>query len=285
MKITKGLVEKYEKHLFEEEKSKATIEKYVRDMICFMNWLAGKSVDKTAVMEYKQMLVENYAPTSANSKISALNGFFEFNKRNDYRIKSVKIQKQIFAKQEKELTVAEYRKLLSTARKRKHDRLYYILQTVCSTGIRIGELRYVDVRAVENGVAVINCKGKMRTAFLPAALCKLLKEYVAKYGIKKGSVFVTRTGKPVDRSNIWAQMKELCKDAGIEREKVFPHNLRHLFARTYYGAQKDIVRLADILGHSSVNTTRIYTMESGSIHKKQIENLGLILQDNADRNG
>lgn len=230
-------------------------------------------------MEYKQELIENYSPTSVNSKISSLNNFFVFNEwfKCRIRIKAIKIQKQIFAKQEKELTKAEYERLLKAAKEQHNDRLYYLMQTICATGIRISELRFIDVSAVKCGKAEINCKGKMRTVFLPKTLCKMLKEYVKRHKIENGSVFVTKTGKPINRSNVWSDMKRLCEIAGVSRDKVFPHNLRHLFARTYYSLQKNISRLADILGHSNVNTTRIYTMETGVIHRRQIEKLGLLL--------
>lgn len=191
-------------------------------------------------------------------------------------MKSLKIQKQIFASKEKELTKAEYNRLLEAAKSRKNERLYLLMQTICSMGIRVSELRFVTVAAVNCGVADINCKGKLRRVFLPKALCKILAQYIKKQKIKSGSVFVTKNGKQLDRSNIWSDMKKLCEFAGVSKDKVFPHNLRHLFARTYYSLQKDIVRLADILGHSSVNTTRIYTMETGEAHKKQIEKLGLL---------
>lgn len=275
--ITNELIKEYEEYLSEEEKARATIEKYIHDVVAFMNWLGGRSVEKSAVMEYKQELIENYSPASVNSKISSLNNFFVFNEWFKCRIKAIKIQKQIFAKQEKELTKSEYERLLKAAKDQNNDRLYYLMQTICATGIRISELRFIDVSAVKYGKAEINCKGKMRTVFLPKTLCKMLKEYVKRHKIENGSVFVTKTGKPIDRSNVWSDMKRLCESAGVSRDKVFPHNLRHLFARTYYSLQKDISRLADILGHSNVNTTRIYTMETGIVHRKQIEKLGLLL--------
>lgn len=274
--ITKKHIDNYKKYLFEEEKAKATIEKYVRDIVAFANWVSGRAVEKTLVLEYKQILMERYAPKSVNSIISSLNNFFCFNEWFKCKIKAIKIQKQIFARQEKELTKEEYGKLLRAARQNKNERLYYVMQTICATGIRISELRYIDVTAVKTGKAEINCKGKMRTVFLPKSLCKMLAEYVKRQNISGGSVFVTKTGKPLDRSNIWCEMKKLCEEAGVDKGKVFPHNLRHLFARTYYTTQKDIVRLADVLGHSNVNTTRIYTMETGNIHKNQIEKLGLV---------
>ena len=274
-KITDKLIKKYKDYLFNEEKSEATLEKYIRDIYAFSLWLKGKCVDKQVVLEYKAYLVDNYKPASVNSVLSSLNCYFSFYEWYDCKVKSLKIQKQIFASKEKELTKVEYEKLLDAAKSKKNERLYLLMQTLCSTGIRVSELRFITVSAVNTGIANINCKGKHRQVFLPKALCKILTGYIKKQKISSGSVFVSRTGKPLDRSNIWSDMKKLCETAGVSKDKVFPHNLRHLFARTYYSLQKDIVRLADILGHSSVNTTRIYTMETGEVHRKQIERMGL----------
>lgn len=275
-KITANLIGIYKSYLIGEEKSTATIEKYIRDITAFMLWLGERSLDKTSVVEYKAYLCDNYKPASVNSALSSLNSFFAYNDWHDCRVKTLKIQRQIFAKSETELTKAEYEKLLNAAKSKNNERLYLLMQTICSTGIRVSELRFITAHAVVTGVAHINCKGKIRQVFLPKALCKILAKYIKKQKITSGPVFVSRTGKSLDRSNIWADMKKLCERAGVSKDKVFPHNLRHLFARTYYSLQKDIVRLADILGHSSVNTTRIYTMETGEEHKKRIEKLGLL---------
>ncbi len=274
--LTKSSIKAFGDWLKSEEKSENTVEKYVRDVSAFMGYLAGASVTKEAVIAYKNKLVsENYAVRSINSMIASLNSLFSFLGWHDCRVKSMKVQRQIYVSQERELTKAEYERLLDAA-KIKSERLYYLMQTICSTGIRISELRFITVEAVKNGEASINCKGKRRRVWLPKKLCRMLREYIKKYNIKRGSVFITRTGKPLDRSNIWTEMKKLCEKAGVLKEKVFPHNLRHLFARVYYAMQKDIVRLADILGHSSINTTRIYTMESGDVHRQQIQRLGLL---------
>ena len=275
-KITEKLIKNFRNYLINEEKSDATLEKYIRDICAFLSWLCGRGVDKQIVLEYKAYLVENYKPASVNSVISSLNSFFTYNEWYGCKVKSLKIQKQIFASKEKELTKAEYERLLDAAKSKKNERLYLLMQTICSTGIRVSELRFVTVATVNTGVANINCKGKLRQVFLPKALCKILTRYIREQKITSGSVFISRTGKPLDRSNIWSDMKKLCESAGVSKDKVFPHNLRHLFARTYYSLQKDIVRLADILGHSSVNTTRIYTMETGEVHKRQVERLGLL---------
>ncbi len=275
-KITNELILSFKTYLIEEEKSENTIDKYIRDVTFFMIWLTSREVTKILALEYKKELCEKYAPASVNAAISSLNSFFEFTGWHDIRIKALKIQRQIFSNKDKELTKAEYERLLTAAKNKKNERLYLLMQTICSTGIRVSELKFVTCEAVKKGQAVISCKGKMRTIFLPKELCRMLKEYIKEQGIKGGSVFVSRNGKPLDRSYIWKTLKNLCEAAGVSKDKVFPHNFRHLFARTYYSLQKDIVRLADILGHSSVETTRIYTIETGDICRRQIQKLGLL---------
>ena len=275
-KITNELIESFKNYLIEEEKSENTIEKYIRDITFFMAWLCGQEVTKILALEYKKVLCEKYAPASVNAAISSLNSFFAFVEWHDIRIKALKIQRQIFSSKDKELTKVEYERLLTAANDKKNQRLYYLIQTIASTGIRVSELRYITTSAVHSGQAVINCKGKMRIVILPKELCKMLKGYIRENKIGNGSVFVSRNGKPLDRSHIWKMLKALCETAGVSKDKVYPHSFRHLFARTYYSLQKDIVRLADILGHSSVNTTRIYTMSTGEVHRRQIQKLGLL---------
>lgn len=274
--ITNETVNSFKLHLYEEEKSDNTVEKYMRDIRYFRKWLGDKQADKSVVLQYKKELCERYAPKSVNSMLSSLNALFAFMNWHELKVRTLKIQRRIFADPSKELTKAEYEKLLTAAKDKKNKRLYYLMQTIASTGLRVSEIKYVTVNAVKSGQAVINCKGKIRQIFLPKKLCKMLKEYIRKHGIKNGSVFVSKSGRPLERSNIWKMLKDLCETADVSKYKVFPHNFRHLFARTYYSLQKDIVRLADILGHSSINTTRIYTMEPGDIHKRQIERLGLL---------
>ena len=274
--ITNELIENFKIDLVEEEKAQATIEKYIRDILAFVEWLSGRTVEKQTVLEYKQKLIEKYAPASVNSVLSSLNRFFAFAEWFNCKVKSIKIQKQVFAKQERELTKAEYDRLLAAALHKDNKRLYLLMQTICSTGIRVSELKFITVEAVKAQKAIINLKGKTRSVFLPDMLCKMLLRYIKEKKIKSGSVFVSKNGRPLDRCNIYHDMKKLCESANVDRSKVFPHNLRHLFARTYYSIEKDISRLADILGHSSVNTTRIYTMETGEIHRKQIQKLGLL---------
>ena len=274
--MTNEMIIKFKTYLVNDEKSSATIEKYIRDISAFKKWLMEKELCKTVVLAYKEKLIGVYAPRSVNSIISSLNAFFNFISRQDCCVKTLKIQRQIFASKEKELTKPEYERLLSAAVNKKNERLYYLMQTICSTGIRVSELKFITVSAVFAGKAIINCKGKTRTVFLSTKLCGILKKYIKRNKISDGCVFVTKNGRPLDRSNIWSDMKKLCEDAGVSKEKVFPHNLRHLFARTYYNLEKDIVRLADILGHSSIETTRIYTLECGEIHRMQIEKMHLL---------
>ncbi len=274
--ITEKILKDFRMYLFEEEKSDNTIDKYMRDVKSFMDWVAGKELDKATVLAYKKEICEKYAPKSVNSMLSSLNALFVFLGWHELKVKILKIQRQIFADKGKELTKAEYERLLKAAKNKNNERLYYLMQTIGSTGIRVSELRYITCEAVKSGQAVINCKGKLRKVFLPKELCRMLKDYIKQQNIKSGSVFVTRTGKPLDRSAIWKMLKALCESANVSKDKVFPHNFRHLFARTYYSLQKDIVRLADILGHSSIETTRVYTIENGEVHRRQIQRLGLL---------
>ena len=275
-KITTEIIRSFNDYLINEEKAVATVNKYLHDVGEFQRWLGEQELCKKTVLAYKSYLCEHYTPASVNAALSSLNSFFNFMEWYDLRVKNLKIQKQIFASTDKELTKAEYDRLLQAAKQKKNERLYLLMQTICSTGIRVSEVRYITVESISRGIAEINCKGKCRQVFLPKQLCQILKQYIKEKKIKSGSVFVTKNGNPLDRSNIWSDMKKLCKAANVSEKKVFPHNLRHLFARTYYSLQKDIVRLADILGHSSVNTMRIYTMETGEIHRKQIQKLGLL---------
>ena len=274
--ITDEIIKKFENYLFEEERSVNTTEKYLRDVRFFREWLGGRGIDKSAVLAYKKELCEKYLPASVNSILSSLNALFVFMNWYNLKVKTLKIQRRIFADKSKELTKAEYERLLTVAKNKKNERLYYLMQTIASTGIRVSEVKYVTCEAVKSGQVVIDCKGKIRQIFLPKKLCQMLKTYIKSRNIKSGSVFITRSGKPLDRCAIWKMLKDLCESAGVSKDKVFPHNFRHLFARTFYSLQKDIVRLADILGHSSVETTRIYTMESGVEHIKMIQKLGLL---------
>ena len=276
-KITEKLIKVFEQNMREDEKRDATIEKYLRDLHSFYAFANGKVLDKSLTIAYKSELEKRYALSSANSMIAALNSFLKFVGWGDCCVKQFKIQKKTYCPEEKELSKQEYLSLVKAAEKKKNERLSLLIQTICSTGIRVSEVEFITVDAVRRGEAIVSCKGKTRTVFIVSELRKKLLRYAKVKRIETGAIFVTRNGKLLNRSNIWHDMKSICKDAGVSPTKVFPHNLRHLFARTYYSVQKDIVRLADILGHSSINTTRIYTVESGIVHRKQIQRLGLLL--------
>ena len=264
-------------YLQDEERSENTISKYVRDLRVFFAFREGGEITKTTVLHWKGRLTKKYAPASVNSMLAAVNGFFDWLDLPQLKVKPLKIQREIFAKPERELTKQEYDRLVYTAQAKHNERLALLLQTICATGIRVSELGYITAEAVHTGRAMVDCKGKSRTVFLPKELSRSLARYCREQNIKSGAVFCTASGSPLDRSNIWRDMKALCKSAGVEQSKVFPHNLRHLFARTYYSIEKDLSRLADLLGHSSITTTRIYMMETGSEHLVQLERMGLVL--------
>lgn len=274
--ITLKNVEDFERYLLEEEKSYNTIDKYLRDIRCFVKFIGTSDVKKTLVIEYKKYLCEEYAPKSVNSMLSSINAFFAFMGWYDLKVKTLKIQRRIFVDKEKELTKREYERLLNCAKSRGKEKLWLLMQTLGSTGIRISELKFITVEAVKQQSVSIKCKGKLRTIFLPRSLCIQLSKFAKKMKIDAGTLFITRKGRPLDRSSIWKMMKALCDEADVSKAKVFPHNFRHLFARTFYSVEKDIVRLADLLGHSNVETTRIYTMESGDVHRMLIQKLGLL---------
>ena len=275
--VTPALIQTYAAHLREQERSSATIQKYVHDLTALSGFLARRAVSKGLLLEWKEDLIGQYAPASVNTMLAAVNGFLTFCGLNDLRLRKLKIQKALFLSEDKELTKAEYVRLVRAAERAENERLSLVIQTICATGIRVSELRFITAEAVQTGRAEVSNKGKRRSVFLPDKLRRLLKSYLQKQKITAGAVFVSRTGKPLNRSNIWRDMKALCESAEVEPSKVFPHNLRHLFARTYYALEKDLSRLADILGHSNVATTRIYTAESGAIHARQIGRLGLVV--------
>lgn len=277
MQISEKEVQQFAAFLREEEKSTATIEKYSREAGRFSAWLSGRELSKDAAREYKEMLTGKRAPAGVNGAVAALNCLFDMLGRPECRLKSVRIQRRVFRDESRDLTEEEYRRLLKAAKARHQHRLLLVMETICSTGIRVGELKYFTVEAVRRGWADVTNKGKVRTVFLPHNLQKLLLKYARKRNIQSGIIFVTRFGNPLDRSNIWHDMKALCAAAGVAESKAYPHNLRHLFAKSYYELEKDIVRLADVLGHSNVNTTRVYTMETGDACRKQLERLKLTL--------
>ena len=269
-------IDKFKNYLISEEKSEATVERYMRDVTAYIKWLDGREMSKELMIRYKAELESKYEAASVNTMLSSLNSYFDYIGHPDYKVRNLKIQKSTYIEPKRELTKEEYERLLKTAYEMGKHRIYYIMQTICSCGIRVSELRFITVEAIKHGVAYVSNKGKSRRVFIPNALSKLLQQYINLKKITSGMIFITRTGMPIDRSNIWAEMKRLCARAGVLASKVFPHNLRHLFAQMYYKIHQDVVRLADILGHSSVNTTRIYTAESGEIHYKRIQILGLI---------
>lgn len=275
--VTKAAVTTYLQFLKIQEKSKGTLEKYQRELLDLAKYLAGKKVTREDLVVWKEELEKRYSPAGVNGRLVAANGFFSFFGRYDLRLKLLKIQKEIFMREEKELTRAEYGRLVRTAERKRKERLSLLIQTICATGIRVSELEFITVEAVKRGRAEVNCKGKRRVIFLPVRLQKKLKAYAAKKGISEGVIFAAKSGRPLHRGNIWAEMKKLCKDAEVSPEKVFPHNLRHLFARIFYSLDKDIAKLADMLGHSNIETTRIYIMESGRIHRQKLERMRLVL--------
>ena len=266
----------FRQYLLQEEKSTATVEKYLRDARAFAVYVGKKPVTKETVVAYKHHLQETgYAVRSINSMLAGINRLLTFLGWQDCRVKSIRLQRQTYCAEEKELTKPEYLRLLQAAESRPQLKL--VMQTICGTGIRVSELRHFTVEAVQSGQIRVDCKGKIRTILLPGKLKNLLLRYAEKEKIRSGAIFRNRNGKPLNRSCIWAQMKELCRAARVDPRKVFPHNLRKLFARTFYGIEKDIAKLADILGHSSIDTTRIYIMSTGSEHRRKIERLGLVI--------
>ena len=276
--LTKALLEKFKEHLILEEKSSATIEKYCRDVSVFAAFADSVEITKELAIAYKNKLKDDgYAVRSINSMLASINSLFDFLGWVDLKVKSIKLQQQIYCPEEKELTRAEYERLCRAAEKNHNKRLNLILQTICGTGIRVSELQFITVEAVKNGEAVVSLKGKTRSVFIVKQLKQKLLCYAAEQGIKSGMIFVTKSGKPISRTNIWRDMKALCEEANVNPNKVFPHNLRHLFARVFYGIEKDIAKLADILGHSSINTTRIYIITTGTEHRRKMENMRLII--------
>lgn len=274
--LTKSQIQEFSDYLIREEKSNATFEKYLRDVYNFQVFIGDALVTKELVMAWKNALMaKGYAVRSINSMLASVNGFLGFLGWHDCKVKNIRLQRQTYCAEEKELMKSEYLRLLEASK--NNEQLNLVLQTICGTGIRVSELRYFTIEAVRHGEITVNCKSKTRTILVPGKLRKLLLNYAKQKHITTGAIFVGKSGKPLDRSNIWRQMKQLCKVAGVKESKVFPHNLRKLFARTFYGIEKDIAKLADILGHSSINTTRIYIMTTGMEHRRKIERLGLVI--------
>lgn len=278
LKSVKGKqMDGYFNNLRHEEHSELTIQKYSRDITRFLACSKGR-LDKSAIMEWRTALVaDGYAPQTINSMLAAVNGLLDYLGRSEQKVKPLKCQRVMFRSKERELTKAEYLRLLDTAKCQGKQRLFLVLQTICATGIRVSELKYITVQAAQNGQATVNCKGKCRVILIPRKLCKELLGWAKGKRITAGPVFQTSGGKTLDRSNIWREMKGLCGAAGVDSRKVFPHNLRHLFAVLFYKVNKDIAKLADILGHTSISTTRIYIMETSAEHERQLAQLGLVV--------
>ena len=276
--LTETQIAAFAVYLKSEEKSENTIEKYMRDVRAFCAYVGEAEMTKETVIAYKnKLLSENYAARSVNSVLASINSLLSFLGWADLKVKSIKLQRQIYCPEEKELTKAEYIRLVNTAKQKGNERLNLLIQTICGTGIRVSELQYITVEAVKCNEAVVSLKGKTRSVFIVRELQKKLLRYAAEQKISSGAIFITRSGKPMSRTNIWREMKSLCVEAGVNPQKVFPHNLRHLFARTFYGIEKDIAKLADILGHSSINTTRIYIITTGNEHRQRMENMRMII--------
>lgn len=264
-------------YLRAEERSEGTIEKYLRDVRKFFCWLADKSLEKVQVSAWRaQLLSDGYAPETVNSMIVALNRFLDFIGCSDCRVRTLRIQRKLFRRQERELTRAEYERMVQTAERKGQQRLALLLEAIAATGIRVSEVKYLTVETARAGRAEIALKGKIRVILLPNKLCRKLLKYAKKQKTVSGEIFLTKNGKSLSRRQIWSEMKHLCKFAGVEASKVFPHNLRHLFATVFYQACKDIAKLADVLGHSSIETTRIYLVTSGTEHARQLAHLRLI---------
>ena len=275
--INRKALEAFARALLEQERSSGTIEKYFRDVRAFTVWLGGSEVTRERAAAWRDSLLERgYAPVTVNSMVAAVNQFFTFLGWEDCKVKALKLQRKLFRDDRRELTREEYERLLTAAHSLGRERLALLLETICSTGIRVSEVRYITVEAAQAGKAEIALKGKLRTILLPGKLCRKLKKYARTQKTASGEIFLTRSGKSLSRRQIWAELKRLCKHAGVEASKVFPHNLRHLFATTFYKACKDIARLADVLGHSSIETTRIYLVTSGAEHAKALARLGLV---------
>ena len=275
--IDKAQLLAFERYLRSEEREPGTIEKYLRDVRAFSTWLDGRELSKETVVLWKECLRRaEYAPSTINSMLIAVNQFFRFRGWEDLRVKTLRIQRQIFRSRDKELTKEEYLRLIETAHTLGRDRLALMMETICATGVRVSEVKYITVEAAQAGRAEISLKGKIRTILLPGRLCRKLLKYAKKQKTGSGEIFLTRTGKGISRRQIWAEMKAICKQAGVAPSKVFPHNLRHLFARTFYRTCRDVVQLADVLGHSSIETTRIYLASSGMEHVRRMNRLGLI---------
>ncbi|MCD8175336.1 MAG: tyrosine-type recombinase/integrase [Phascolarctobacterium sp.] len=275
-KYLKGQLKEFTEALRLAERSQSTCKQYMRDLQQFIAWISDTVIDRSMVLNYKEKLRQEYKPASVNTKLAAMNSFFKFLERGDLRVEQISIQRRACCSSERLLNMEEYFRLVEAAEVSNNPQLALIIQTICGTGIRVSELAYITVEAVMCGEATVSLKGKTRQILISSKLRRKLREYTKKAGIKSGPLFVSKTGSPLNRTYIWRKMKELCAAARVEPSKVFPHNLRHLFACTFYKRHKDIAKLADILGHSSINTTRVYIISTGQEHEACIDCLGLV---------
>ncbi|MGM9619260.1 MAG: tyrosine-type recombinase/integrase [Oscillospiraceae bacterium] len=275
--LTPEQIAAFARYLKSEERAPGTMEKYLRDVGAFAVWLEGRAVTRETAAEWREhLLAERYAPVTINSMLAAVNALLRFAGREDCRVRFLKLQRRLFRESSRELTRREYDRLTQTARALGKERLSLLMETICATGIRVSEVRYITVEAARAGRAEISLKGKIRTILLPGKLRRKLLQYAGNEKIASGEIFLTRSGNSLSRKQIWAEMKRLCKHAGVAPSKVFPHNLRHLFATVFYRGCRDIAKLADVLGHSSIETTRIYLLTTGAEHARQLDRLGLI---------
>lgn len=275
--ITAQQLDRFAQYLLEEERSRATLEKYLREVRQFAVWLSGAQVSKTSVTQWKEhLLSQRYHPSTINGKLTALDRFLSCFGWQDCKVRHLRLQRQLFREDRRELTKSEYSRLITAATHLGNERLALLIETICATGIRVSEVKYITLDAVHHSKAEVSLKGKIRTILLPQKLCRKLKKYARKNKIASGELFLTRSGRTLSRKQIWSEMKSLCKKAGVEASKVFPHNLRHLFARTFYKVCQDIAKLADVLGHSSIETTRIYLVSTGTEHTRMLELLKLV---------
>ncbi len=275
-RLDEAVLAAFRANLTDREMGGATIEKYMGDIESFMLFLEGREVTRTLVLQYKSLRLKKKASSTVNASLSALNQLFAFLGWTDCRVKFLKVQRSPFRDRGRELKREDYDALVRTAEQLQKKRLALVMEAICSTGIRVSELKYITVDSAARGRAQVELKGKIRVVLLSQSLCTKLLKYAEEKKIASGEIFITRSGRSLSRTQVWAEMKSLCEKAGVDASKVFPHNLRHLFAATYYRLTKDIVKLADILGHSSIDTTRIYLVTTGEEHRQQLELLRLV---------
>ncbi len=275
-KITEETLAAFARQLGEEERSPATLEKYLREVRQFAAFLGGREVTRDLAAAWREELSARRSPATVNGKLTALDRLLAFLGWEDCRVKHLRVQRQLFRDSARELSREEYARLVETARRLGRGRLSLLMETICATGIRVSEVRYITAEAVREGRTEIALKGKIRTILLPGKLCRKLEKYARQKKITSGELFLTRSGRPMSRKQIWAEMKGVCRAAGVAPSKVFPHNLRHLFARCFYRVSRDVAKLADVLGHSSIETTRIYLISTGAEHARTLDQLRLI---------